>query len=57
MWSTFWNIMAIIGIFCCVGVFCVIAAMTIGDIRDRRRRKHQMTYTKYFTEEDAENDR
>lgn len=57
MWSMLWNLMAVIGIMCCIGVVIIIAMLSVDEIRERYKRKHQMTYTKYFTEEDAENDR
>lgn len=57
MWSILWNLMAVIGIMCSAGVVVIILMLSIDEIRVRHKRKHQMTYTKYFTEEDAENDR
>lgn len=57
MWSTLWNMMAVIGIMCCIGVVIIITMLSIDEIRVRHKRKHQMTYTKYFTEEDIENER
>ena len=57
MWSMLWNLMAVIGIMCCIGVVVIILMLSIDEIRVRHKRKHQMTYTKYFTEEDAENER
>lgn len=57
MLSILWNLMAVIGAMCCIGVVIIIAMLSIDEIRVRHKEKHQMTYTKYFTKEDAENDR
>lgn len=57
MWSMLWNLMAIIGIICSIGVVGITLTLSIDEIRVRHKRKHQMTYTKYFTEEDTENER
>ena len=54
MLKAIWNFMAVLGCFCCAGVIFVVIMMMVDDARDKIKKKHQMTYTKYFTEEDAD---
>ena len=57
MWNMLWNLMAVLGIFCCTCLVVLLIWLGIDEWFIRKSRKNHITYTQYFTEEDAKNDR